>query len=60
METTHPCFSCVRGEIYDCEGEGPYIVRNPEGGRIEGKGYLCEEHYAMYADDGFLITPTRV
>ena len=53
MKITY-CSSCKKGEnevLATCK----VIVRDPENGHIVLNGYLCEDHYTMYADDGYKI-----
>ncbi len=52
------CFSCKRGEINFTEKDGPLYkadVRDPETGKLEGKGWLCDDHLQMYRMDGFRV-----
>jgi len=51
------CSSCLQGEN-EVEVEDPnhvYTVRDPENGRIIIRGYLCDDHHAMYMDDVYVV-----
>lgn len=30
-------------------------VKNPDTGKIHKRAYLCDEHQAMYQDDGYYV-----
>lgn len=53
------CSSCWQGEIDSREDNtpttGPHIVRNPDDGKIELRGYLCKDHMDMYLTDGYTV-----
>jgi len=51
---THFCSSCKKGENEE-PATCKVIVRDPGNGKITLKGYLCDDHYTMYADDGYQI-----
>lgn len=56
MAAQHQCFSCRDGEN---ENIGPWrLVRitDPDTGKMQARGYLCDDHLCMYADDGYLLT----
>ena len=50
----HMCGSCKAGENPDVPAVVQVDVR--DGGRIVYRGWLCEDHHCMYADDGYNIT----
>lgn len=54
--TPRLCGSCKLGEGPHELATGKYTVRNPDTGRIVFSGWLCLEHFTMYAEDGYDIT----
>lgn len=50
------CFECRSGDHpnYDDDVEMVTII-DPETKKVYKRGYPCSEHYAMYADDGYIL-----
>ena len=57
MRNKH-CFSCKRGEVEYTEADGTLTksrVHDPDTGKIEGHGWLCDDHLRMYEVDGWSV-----
>ena len=54
MLNTRRCCDCRDGEHdnYD-EDVRMTVVRDPDNGQLAKRGYLCEGHRTMYADDSY-------
>jgi len=50
----HDCADCRDAERQE-QAEALYIVRDPETGKLVKRAYLCVEHRAMYAEDGYEV-----
>ena len=51
------CASCIRGEIdnNDIKDRTRYLVKDPDSGKIELSGYLCDDHIDMYLAEGYAL-----
>ena len=50
------CFECRAGEHDNYAPiQGKFIVRDPETGKLYGKGYLCDDHVDALLTDGYKL-----
>lgn len=52
------CWSCKNGDVKFTEKDGNLTkadVRDPDTGQLEGRGWLCDNHFHMYIEDGYRV-----
>jgi hypothetical protein len=51
------CFECKKGDYTEdiAPIQGKFSVKDPDNGRVYGKGYLCDDHVDCLLTDGYVL-----